>query len=503
MPAAVNVCASIALPWRGDGVAVPTPSLQPGDMHDLTVEELKGSLSDLGYNPYGELVYTRSHLASKHLRALPGLQRYVHLQRLCVDDNGLTELDAVRYMPQLVHLHARHNRLTSDVFVSLAAAAAGCLEQLHLDDNGITSLDGLEKLPFLFDFTCCGNRVQHLPARCLTAAERLRRFSLSNNALETVDINAFAVTRPLRVLDLSNNLLSNTDFLYSVALQIEKVNIANNRVRHLSAALKQFPCLTVLDVGGNELSGLKELRVLRCLKALRTLTFAGNKALEHLSHHAAGEGGRLGDPLATTAQGTEYDAEVVMSDGEDNGGPLCSGGADGGLNAAISTTAATTSAASAERVAAEGDGAPDTSSTLLPSASAISKVTTNANDAAGDSPACTKTITGRKFSDSLAARAAVPTTAAYADLCASETYTFIHAVGSARCDGGLDVHVNLQKEVLALPQQEQVYLWTLSVLPQLTEMNGRLTRPEEVAKAAFLFRANAAKQDPEEGESTE
>ncbi|CBZ38600.1 hypothetical protein, conserved [Leishmania donovani] len=503
MPAAVNACLSAAVPWRGDGVAVPTPAAQSGEMQDLTLEELKSSLSDLGYNPYGDLVYTRSHLASKHLRALPGLQRYVHLQRLCVDDNGLTELDAVRYMPQLVHLHARHNRLTSDVFVSLAAAAAGCLEQLHLDDNCITSLDGLETLPFLLDFTCCRNRVQHLPARCLAAAERLRHFSLSDNALKTVDINAFAATRPLRVLDLSNNLLSSIDFLYSVAPQIEKVNIANNHVRHLSAALKQLPCLTVLDVGGNELSGLKELRVLRCLEALRTLTFAGNRALEQLSHHAAGEGGRLGDPLATTVQGTEYDAEVVMSDGEDNGGSLCYGGGSGGFNAATRTTAATTGVASAEVVATEGDGAPDTSSTLCSSASAISKGTRNADDAAGDRRAGTKTITGWKSSHSSPARVTTPTTAAYVDLAASETNAFVHSVGSARRDAVLDVRVHHQKEVLALPQQEQVYLWTLSVLPQLTEMNGRLTRPEEVAKAVFLFRADTTKQEPEKGVFTE
>ncbi|GET93222.1 hypothetical protein, conserved [Leishmania tarentolae] len=499
MLAAINFSTMASLPWRGDSGAVSTSSAKSGELHDLTAEELKGSLSDLGYNPYGELVYTRSNLASKHLRALPGLQSYVYLQRLCVDDNGLTELDAVRYMPHLVHLHANRNRLTSDVFASLAAGATGCLEHLHLDDNCITSLDGLEKLPFLLDFRCCSNRVKHLPAHCLSAAERLMCFSLGDNALETVDINAFEVTRLLRVLDLSNNLLSSTDFFYCVAPQIEKVNIANNHVRHLSAALEQLSCLTVLDVGGNELSGLGELHALSCLKALRTLIYSGNKALEYLPHHTAGVGGCMDDLPATTAHGTEYDAEVVMSDEEDKCGLLCSDSGGGGYTATNNTSPTTTESVAVEVVAAEDHRAPDMRSTLCPSAHTISKTTTNADDAGGDNQAGKKMITGWKSSDALAVQATVSTTAAYADLASSEAHAFVHGLGRARRNGELDVRVHYEKEILALPQQEQVYLWTLSVLPQLTEMNGRVIRPEEVAKASFLFRPTAEEQEREKG----
>ncbi|KAG5465454.1 hypothetical protein CUR178_00157 [Leishmania enriettii] len=489
MTTAMSLCASSLLPSEGDGMAVSTASARSAELHDLTLEELQSSLSDLGYNPYGELVYTRSNLASKHICGLPGLQRYVHLQRLCVDDNGLTELDAVRYMPQLVHLHARHNRLSSEVFASLAVAAAGCLEQLYLDGNCITSLDGLEKLPFLLDFKCCSNRVRHLPARCLAAAHRLMHLSLSGNALETIEVDAFAAAPLLRVLDLSANLLSSTDFLSSVTPQIENVNISNNRVRHLSAAVEQLSCLTLLDVGRNELAGLKEVRVLRCLKALRTLTFEGNTALECLSHDAPRGDDRQGGLLSPTAHRTEYHQEVVMSDeGEDSESSVSSCGGGGGITAATSTAPVTSGAA------AEGDGDPDQSSTLYPSSTTTGELASNEDGAASSGHRCAHSIPGWKSSSAPAARARMPTTADYVGLAAPETNGFVRSVGSVRRDASLDVRVHYQKEVLALPLREQVYLWTLSVLPQLTEVNGRAIRPEELAKAAFLFRANALRQ---------
>ncbi|KAG5463982.1 hypothetical protein LSCM1_00158 [Leishmania martiniquensis] len=472
-------------PSEGEGVAVPTPSARPAEMHDLTPEELQSSLSDIGHNPYGELVYTRSHLASKHLCALPGLQRYVYLQRLCVDDNGLSELDAVRYMPQLVHLHARHNRLSSGVFTSLAEAAAGSLEQLYLDGNCITSLDGLEKLPFLLDLRCGGNQVRHLPARCLAAAQRLMSLSLSDNALEAIDTDAFAAAPLLRTLDLSDNFLSSTDFLSSVTPQIEKVNLSGNRVCHLSAAVEQLSCLTVLDVGRNELSGLKELRVLRGLQALRALVFEGNTALECFSYDVAEGGGRLSAPLSTAAHGSEYHQEVVMSDdGEESGALLSTGGGAVEAAAATSTAAVTTDAA------IEGNKGPNQSSILCPSSIATSELDRNEAGVASISRRCANSIPGWKSSGSLATRAAIPTTADYVGLAAPETHGFVRSVGSVRRDAALDVRVHHQKEVLALPQREQVHLWTLSVLPQLTEMNGRAIGPDEVAKAAFLFRAD-------------
>ncbi|KAK7199867.1 hypothetical protein NESM_000034600 [Novymonas esmeraldas] len=484
MSTTIYIGTSTARPSRDDGSpasAVSVPSL--AEAHDLTLDELKGGLSDLGHNRYGELVYTRCDLAARHLRALPALHRYIHLQRLCVDDNGLTELDAVRHMPQLVHLHARRNRLTSDVFGSLAVAAAGCLERLYLDDNCITSLSGLERLPFLLDFTCCGNRIRQVPASCLGAAQRLMRFAIADNVVEEIEINAFAAARQLRVLELEGNLLSSTEFLQSLTPQAERVNIANNRARHLSTALTQLTCLTALDVGRNGLVGLTELRVLRSLKALRTVTFSGNAALEHLPLHATGRGGGGGSPLdgfLAPPQATAYHTEVVMSDEEEDAGRSAGSDTDG-------ATTVTGGDATASGVTAVG-GSPDDSGMLSrPSASAAAAA---AGGVPGRDHAVSKGVVRRKSS---VAVAAPPTTAAYACLAAPETHGFVRAVGSAGRDAELSVRVHHHREILALPESEQVYLWTLSVLPQLTEMNGRAIHPAEVAKAMFLFGDNNGK----------
>ncbi|KPA80071.1 hypothetical protein ABB37_05082 [Leptomonas pyrrhocoris] len=451
------------------------------DPHELTIQEVHAALSDLGHNHLGELVYTKCTLSSKGLSRLPGLERYGNLQQLILDHNALTELTAVRYMPQLVYLSARHNKLTSDVFECLAGAA-GCLERLHLDGNCLTSLSGLESLPFLTDVTCSENRIASVSARCLSGAHRLMRLRLNHNCISSIEVNAFEAASHLRTLELAHNALTKVSFLRSVSSQMERLTLADNRIAHLGSAVQHLEGLTVLDVRRNALNGLTELEALCTLTALRTLFFDGNEDLNHLPYIAGAE--FTADPAMQqpSAGRTEYHAEVVMSDEEND---------DAGQGADLLVLGMAASSQADER-----------SFTVGPTNASA------ADAAAGsgrwhDKGNAPPFVGGNKMDDSLsphhhptayasataptAAAAAPPTTASYVALAATETHNFIRTVGSAARDAALCVKVDNAREISALPREEQVYLWTLAVLPHLLELNGRTIHADEVARASFLF----------------
>lgn len=446
----------------------------------LTTAQLHAALSQLGHNRNGELVYKQCVLASLRLSHLPGLERYSNLQQLVLDHNALTELTAVRYMPQLVYLSARHNKLTSDVFDALAGAAE-CLERLHLDDNRLTSLSGLESLHFITDLTCSNNQIERVTSRCLTAAQRLMRLRLGHNCIAAIDVNAFDAARHLRALELDHNALTRVDFLCSVPATVESLGLADNRIAQLDGAIQHLVGLTVLDISRNALRGLEELRKLCSLTALRVLSFEGNADLVHLPQRATGSPASadramvISPPLSIDH--TEYHAEVVMSDEEG-----VEEGEDGSdLRASRMTTSdhadehsgAITPASTTEVMGSEAEGTAE-------SHAPRSSVDESVGGGCGEH---------RTVSTATAAGAAAPTTAAYVVLAAPETYEFIRTVGSVARDAALSVKVDHAKEIEALPEEEQVYLWTLSILPHLREVNGRSIPPVDVARANFLFSA--------------
>jgi hypothetical protein len=454
------------------------------ETHELTSAELHAALSELGHNREGEVVMTRCTLSSKHLSRLPGLERYSNLQQLTLDSNALTELTAVQHMPQLVYLSARHNQLTSDVFESLAGAAE-CLERLHLDDNCLTSLSGLEALPYITDLSCSENKIECISSRCLSAAQRLMRLRLGHNCISSIDVNAFDAARYLRLLELDHNALTDVGFLHSVSAQLERLLLADNRISHLDNSIQHLAGLTTLDIRQNVLQSLDELQVLRSLRALRVLFFDGNEGLTQLPQ-----------PLGTLHQveravpappagRTEYHAEVVMSDEE---------GEEGGDHSDLRAFGAGTSSNMNERsrtinptsvgVAEDHGVLGEANLHYSPSCALGSKNGGDRGDVYQPDLAVSSGIT------QAATAAAAPTTAAYVVLAAPETHEFVRTVGNAARDAVLSVRVDNTEEVLALPVTEQVYLWTLSVLPHLQELNGQLAQPADVARAKFLFSTN-------------
>lgn len=455
--------------------AAATPPTAEGE-HELDVAELRAALSDLGHNRSGELVYTRCSLPSLGLTRLTKLAQYGNLQQLLLDHNALTELTAVRHMPQLVYLSARHNRLTSSVFESLAGAAS-CLERLHLDGNCLASLNGLEALPYITDLSCSHNAIEHVTARCLSAAQRLMRLRLDHNCITAIDVNAFDAARHLRVLQLEHNAIVDAAFVGSVSGQVEQLSLADNHIEHLNRAMEHLTGLTVLDLGRNALRGLEELRALRPLSALRVLRFDGNDALAQLPLSLSAASGSEyscgGDSGAVPPPGgrTEYHAEVVMSD--DEGDELrASSSADEQSGTDHPSRSPSDDGAGVEQPA-EVAHTPRPGGSKGLSQSAVTQP-----------PSATRA--------DAAAVAAALTTASYVALAAPETHGFVRTVGSAARDAELSVRVDKTKEILALPVAEQVFLWTLALLPHLLQLNELDVSPADVARANFLFSSRTA-----------
>ena len=120
------------------------------------------------------------------------------------------------------------------------------------DSSKITKIEGLEK---------------HF---------NLIRLNLAGNAIKTIE--NLTHLRQLEILDLSRNSLTNSGVQQIGILQgLKKLSLAGNFMQHVPKCLAQLPLLEVLDLSGNNLSLLRELRVLSSLQNLHELSTLGNK----------------------------------------------------------------------------------------------------------------------------------------------------------------------------------------------------------------------------------
>lgn len=452
------------------------------ETHSLTVEETYESLSNLGHNKYGCLVLTMCNLSNHHLDSITGLETYIQLQHISLDSNALTSLQPLKALPNLTYLSARRNRLTADVFACLHLSAM-CLERLHLDHNNIEVLDGIPQFPYLSDLSCSFNRITELRAAQFAASTRLMRLTLSSNTIDQVEGGTLYHSSRLRVLDLSHNRVKDISFLRRVSPHLEVLRLNHNAIVSVGRYVKQLRDLATLDMDNNQLASLDEIEELKPLRALRTLSFGGNAMLRNLDtlfkkDEAADAPPELqgdDDPVAAESSfvpsPSDLHAEVVMSDDDE---------VDNWDHSTIKGPIAASADATNDAVPLDrnkgtnlGRGA-----SMFASVNSFSKKARNSSSAGHSSKRLTSVIM---------APARRGTTAEYVALAAPEVHEYTTSLGGAPREAELNFGINRMQDVLALPHETQVYLWTLYHLPHLTTLNHVETNAEDVARAFFFF----------------
>lgn len=241
----------------------------------LTLEMIEKSLSVLGHNVLGQIVFSCSTLSNLNLGNINRLSSYVFLQKVNLDHNNLTSLEALQSLPSLVFLSASHNKLTDSCFSSLQGCSSN-LEHLHLNHNRLTSLQGLNCFPFLINFSASFNAITELGAENFSSLQCLMRVELRKNSIYKVEPQVFAGAQHIRSLDLSHNCVENMMFVSYVTENLESLYLSNNKITRIDSSLSMCSTLVILDLKENLITSISALQHVCPAPSLRKLYVIGN-----------------------------------------------------------------------------------------------------------------------------------------------------------------------------------------------------------------------------------
>lgn len=229
----------------------------------LKEEMVSEGLSMFGRSALGsEQVYLHLNLSDRKLGNIQILCSYIHLQKLDVSYNEITDLSCVSYMPYLTELNASRNKLSTffdfippknlmvadlsfnNITSMKDLSAHRALTTLLLNNNNIQEITGLEKCTSLQHVNLADNNIHticgfgHLPIRTL---------SLASNQIK--DITGLENLKSLQTLDLSSNQITGLEGLEGLEF-LQTLSLQDNEICQISeiAFIEDLPLLHELNL---------------------------------------------------------------------------------------------------------------------------------------------------------------------------------------------------------------------------------------------------------------
>jgi hypothetical protein len=257
-----------------------TNSTSGQDAKTLQKEVIWASLSGLGHNDRGLVVYTTCALSSLSLSNIDALSAYPFLQRLVLDNNHLTSLQPLQHAASLLSISAAYNKLDHSALKHLRASSS-TLEKIDLSFNQLTTLDGVGAFPYLTEFHASNNQVKSITRGQFEGLRSLTKLVLQENQIAAVDADAFSKCS-IRHLNLSKNEIAELKFVNRIQGSLATLNVADNNVMHFEPIVNLM-LLSTLDLSGNNIYDQAELLMLAKVPTLREVGLIGNP-LCSLSH---------------------------------------------------------------------------------------------------------------------------------------------------------------------------------------------------------------------------
>ncbi|XP_053572364.1 leucine-rich repeat and guanylate kinase domain-containing protein [Bombina bombina] len=254
----------------------------------LKEEMVAEGLSMLGRSALGtEYVFLNLTLSNRMLQSIQLLCKYIHLQKLDVSCNEITDLSCVSHMPYLTELKASNNKLTTffdfappknlqvvDLSFNLITdmkdlSVHKVLRTLILNNNKITEIKGLENCRSLSHLNLSHNQISSI---CDFGSLPIKTLCLGSNQIK--NISGLDNLKNLQTLDLSGNRISSLEGLEGLDL-LQNLHLEDNEICEISeiSYIEELPLLHVLNLVKNPLQEQPEywLSVLFMLQRLTEL----------------------------------------------------------------------------------------------------------------------------------------------------------------------------------------------------------------------------------------
>ncbi|XP_051890191.1 LOW QUALITY PROTEIN: leucine-rich repeat and guanylate kinase domain-containing protein [Pristis pectinata] len=238
----------------------------------LTEDILVEGLSNLRHSATGlEQAYLHLSLPNYELNDISILCDYIHLQKLELPYNKITDLHCVSYMPYLLQLDASHNALNSLTGLKLPKN----IKEVDFSYNQISDMKELSDYPFLSKLKLNNNQIQAIKG--LQNCRSLAYLSMAENRL--LEVNGLDYL-PIKFLFLQGNQLINVKGLANVK-RLHKLDLSNNKIETL-IGLEDHDLLETINLENNQISDLDELMHLKNLQLLRELNLLKNPNTDYL-----------------------------------------------------------------------------------------------------------------------------------------------------------------------------------------------------------------------------
>ncbi|XP_072922892.1 leucine-rich repeat and guanylate kinase domain-containing protein [Hemitrygon akajei] len=232
----------------------------------LTEDIIVEGLSNLRRSATGmEQAYLHLSVPNYELSDISILCDYIHLQKLELPYNKITDLRCVSYMPYLVQLDASHNSLTSIAGLKLPKH----IKEVDFSYNQISDVKELSDYPFLSKLNLSNNKIQAIEG--LQNCKSLTYLNMAENRL--LEISGLDYL-PIKFLFLQGNQFINVKGLANMK-RLHKLDLSNNKIETL-IGLEDHDLLETINLENNQISDLDEIMHLRNLQLLRELNLLKN-----------------------------------------------------------------------------------------------------------------------------------------------------------------------------------------------------------------------------------
>ncbi|XP_062895361.1 leucine-rich repeat-containing protein 23 [Mobula hypostoma] len=248
---------------------------EQAEPHPLTPEILAESLSLLCKT--GDALahaYVRVDLKDRELTDINALSSFIHLRYADISGNQLDDISPLAHLSQLLWLNAEGNQLTSARLDELPF-----LQIATFAHNRIRDTEGIAH-PLLETLNLNHNHIQAVSGLNPEKLTSLHTLELRGNQLEsTLGINL----PHLRRLYLAGNNIVSLEGLESL-VGLQTLHLRENQIEKLDGFSERMASLQYLNLRGNQIIDVQQLKSLRCLPKLRALILAENPCTEDDSY---------------------------------------------------------------------------------------------------------------------------------------------------------------------------------------------------------------------------
>uniref|UniRef100_A0A915B1N2 Chaoptin n=2 Tax=Parascaris univalens TaxID=6257 RepID=A0A915B1N2_PARUN len=223
------------------------------------------------------------HLDHNQITILPRRSLYrLPLEVLTMANNRLSEIEKLALPPSIWFIDMKNNVLQQIPY--LAIRELKTLRNLDLEGNNITQIAHNPEVEFTseIDLILSNNRIVTLDDNAFNSFQKFNRLDLSYNQISTVSASAFSSISHLRQLDLSYNKIVHipAGTFTNVAKSMQRLNLEENQLHTLPAALQQLRTLEYLNLNSNKLITFDNNTVNNLKPALAELLLAFNRLTE-------------------------------------------------------------------------------------------------------------------------------------------------------------------------------------------------------------------------------